>query len=91
MALKPPGSRSNLQLLLTLVWTGAMLTILIGGHVVIGYLLLSAMTDGGGMKAVQALTQLPAWTIWLWMVAAVALDGWIVWHARKQRRKDLER
>ncbi len=43
MALKPPGTRSNLQLVVTLAWTGVMLVGLIGGHVIIGWLILSAV------------------------------------------------
>lgn len=91
MALKPPGTRSNLQLVVTLAWTGVMLVGLIGGHVIIGWLILSAVFGGSGMKGVLALTHLPAWGVWLWILAAIALDGWIAWHIRQDRKKALER
>jgi hypothetical protein len=91
MALKPPGSRSNLQLLVTLAWTAAMLVGLIGGHVIIGWLILSPLIGGSGMKGVLGLTHLPAWGVWLWMLAALALDAWIVWHIRQERKEALRR
>jgi len=50
MALKQPGSRSNVQLLITGFWASAMLVVLLGGHIIAGYLILASLQDGEGMK-----------------------------------------
>jgi len=91
MAFKPPGSRSNISLLVTTFWAGLLLLILIGGHIIAGYLILAAFLDKEGMKAVTEFTGLSGWIIWLWMLAAFGLDGWIAYNIRQNRRKALER
>jgi len=91
MALKTPGSRSNIQLLVTGFWAGAMLLILLGGHIIAGYLILASLLDWNGMKNVTEFTGLHEWLIWVWILAAVGVDGWIFYNIREDRRKALER
>jgi len=91
MALKPPGSRSNVQLLITGFWASAMLLVLLGGHIIAGYLILASFQAGEGMKTVTEFTGLNEWMIWIWMLAGVGVDGWIVYNIREDRRKALER
>jgi len=91
MALKPPGSRSNIQLLITGFWAGAMLLILLGGHVIAGYLILASFFAGGDMNNVTEFTGLREWMIWIWILAGIGLDGWIFHNIRKDRKKVLER
>lgn len=91
MALKQPGSRSNIQLLITAFWAGAMLLILLGGHIIAGYLILASFFDGEGMKQVIEFTGLQEWLIWIWMLAGIGLDGWIFHNIRKDRKKALKR
>jgi len=91
MALKPPGSRSNIQLLITGFWASAMLLILLGGHIIAGYLILASFLDGDGMKNVTKFTGLHDWMIWVWILAGIGLDGWIFHNIRKDRKKALER
>jgi len=91
MALKRPGSRSNVQLLITAFWAGTMLLILLGGHIIAGYLILASFQDGECMKKVTEFTGLYEWLIWVWILAGVGLDGWIFHNIREDRKKALER
>jgi len=91
MALKRPGSRSNVQLLITAFWAGAMLLILLGGHIIAGYLVLASFQDGDGIKSVTEFTGLHEWLVWVWILAAIGVDGWIFYNIRKDRKKVLER
>ena len=91
MALKQPGSRSNIQLLITGFWAGGMLLILLGGHIIAAYLILASFFDWEGMKKVTEFTGLHGWLIWIWILAGIGLDGWIIYNIREDRRKALER
>jgi len=87
MALKSPGTRSNLQLLITTSWAAAMLLILLGGHIIAGYLALASFQDEDGMKKIIESTGLYEWVIQAWILAAIGLDAWIFHHIRKDRKK----
>jgi len=91
MRLKRPGTRSTFQLLVTSFWAGAMLLILLGGHIIAGYLILASFEGNKGMKILTDLSGLHAWTFWAWMLAAIGLDGWIFYNIREDRKKALER
>jgi hypothetical protein len=91
MAIKQPGTTSHIALLITLSWSLVMVLILIGGHLVLAFLAYSKITGGKGIEEVAAFTSLPTWTLWLSIVAALALDGWILYHQRKDRQKALKR
>ncbi len=91
MGLRPPGSRSNIELL---TYGSAMLLqlgLFIGGHAIIAYLLLHQLGIGQGMLAVTEATGLPEFAVWLLMLATLAMDGWIYHHKRLERKKALER
>lgn len=91
MAIKQPGTTSHISLLITLSWSLVMVVTLIGGHLVLAFLAYSKVTGGKGIEEVAAFTSLPTWALWISMVAALALDGWILYHQRKDRKKALER
>jgi len=91
MAIKQPGTTSNIQLLITLFWSLVMVVTLIGGHLVMAFLIYSKFTGGKGIEEVAEFTSLPTWALWLSIVAALALDGWILYHQRKDRLKAFKR
>ncbi len=91
MAIKQPGTTSHIALLVTLFWSLTMLVTLIGGHLVLAFLAYSKFTGGKGIEEVAEFTSLPTWTLWLSIVAALALDTWILYHQRKDRKKALKR
>ncbi len=91
MAIKQPGTTSSTQLITTLFWSLLMVIILIGGHLVLAFLIYSNFTGGKGIEEVAAFTSLPTWSLWLSIVAALALDGWILYHQRKDRKEALSR
>jgi hypothetical protein len=89
--LKRPGSRSNLTLLISATGTIFLLAVLLGGHIILAYLILANFTDAEGMKAVEAFTGLPPIVIWLWVIAGLGIDAWIAHNIRKERKKALQR
>ncbi len=91
MAIKRPGTTSNITFFITTFWALVMITTLVAGHLVLGFLIYSNITDGGGMKAISEFVSLPTWLLWLSIVAALALDGWILYHKRQERLKALKR
>jgi len=92
MALRPPGSRSNIDLVIFGALAMGQVLLLILGHVLIGYLLLGHLFSlGKGMPDVVEATGLPAWSLWLLIVATVAMDGWILQLKRQARKKALQR
>jgi len=91
MAIKQPGTASRTAFLTTMFWSLIMVVVLIGGHLVLAFLLYSDVTGGKGMEEVAEFTSLPTWSLWLSVVAAVALDGWILYHQRKDRKEALSR
>jgi len=91
MAIKQPGTTSTTALLTTLFWSLVMVIIMIGGHLVLAFMAYSKFTGGKGIEEVAAFTSLPTWSLWLSIVAAVAVDGWIIYHQRKERQRILKR
>ncbi len=91
MALRPPGSSSNVDFLIYGSIMVLQLIVFIGGHAVIGYLLLGQFGIGKGMPAVVEFTGLPGFALWLLMLATIAMDIWVVYHKRLERKKNLER
>jgi len=91
MAIKQPGTTSSTALLITLFWSLVMVVTLIGGHLVLAFLAYSKFTGGKGIEEVAEFTSLPIWVLWLSIVAALALDGWILYHQRKDRLKAFKR
>ncbi|MDT8377037.1 MAG: hypothetical protein RQ867_09940 [Mariprofundaceae bacterium] len=91
MAIKQPGTASQVTFLITAFWALVMVAVLVSGHLVLAFLAYSKFTGGKGIEEVAAFTSLPAWALWLSIVAALALDGWILYHQRKERQKALKR
>jgi hypothetical protein len=91
MAIKQPGTTSSTALLITLSWSLVMMVILIGGHLMAAFQAYSYFTGGKGIEEVAEFTELPTWALWLSIVAALAMDGWILYHQRKDRQKALKR
>ena len=91
MALQRPGSRSNISLLSSGTFSILLLVILIGGHVVLGYLVLSAILGDGGLKTIATHTDIPTWVLVLMVVGAILMDVWIFYSVRKARQRRLER
>lgn len=91
MALRRPGSASRITFLTTAFAALVMVVVLIGGHLVLGFLAYSKITGGAGMEEIAKFTGLPAWSLWLSIIAAIALDVWILYHQRQDRLKALRR
>jgi len=91
MALRPPGSRSNLELLIYGSLMLLQLAVFIGGHAIIGYLLLHNFDIGKGMPAVVKFTGLPAGLIWVFILLTIAMDLWVYYHHWVERKKALAR
>ncbi len=91
MAIRRPGSRSNMSLLSSGALSVFLLIILIGGHIVIAALVLSSIFGDGGLKAMSIDTDIPAWALVLIVAGAVIMDIWIVTSMRRARKRRLER
>lgn len=91
MALKRPGSQSNTLFIIGMFWALVMIAVLVAGHLVLGYLIYSTLTDGKGLETISELTSVPPWGLWLSMLGALALDGWILYHHFKARKEALRR
>jgi len=87
MALYQPGKRSNITFLTTSIFTIALLTIIIAGHLVIVFDLWFYFTKNTGMEEISAFTGLPETLLWLSVVAALMMDVWVVIHMRKGHQK----
>lgn len=72
-------------------WALAMIAVLVSGHLVMAFLLYAKVTGTAGMEEIAKFTSMPTWSLWLAMIAALALDGWIVYHQRKDHQKALKR
>jgi len=91
MALKRPGTTSNATFLVTAFWALAMIVVLVAGHLFLAFLLYANFTGSEGMAEIAKFTGLPTWSLWLSIVAAIALDGWILFHDRKTKKKAMKR
>jgi hypothetical protein len=91
MGLKRAGSTSNVTFFITAFWALLMIAVLVSGHLVLGFLAYAKITGSGGIDEIAKFTDMPTWTLWLSIVAALVLDGWIVFHDRKDRKKALKR
>ncbi|HKJ83061.1 MAG TPA: hypothetical protein VJ961_03455 [Mariprofundaceae bacterium] len=85
--MQKPGTRSNISLFITAVWTILFLTVLIGGHALLFLLLWHLGQNAGGMTALARATGLHDWLISLWIAAALVMDIWILYYMRKQGKK----
>ncbi len=68
-----------------------MIAVLVAGHLVMAFLLYAKVTESTGMEEIANFTGLPIWSLWLAMTGALALDGWIIYHQRLDRKKALKR
>jgi len=91
MALKRPGTASRLTFLTTTFWALVMIAVLVSGHLVMAFLLYAKVTGSTGMEEIAKFTSMPTWSLWLAMIGALALDGWILYHQRLDRKKALKR
>jgi len=91
MALRPPGSSSNVEFLAYGSLMVLQLAVFIGGHAIIGYLLLHKFGIGKGMPAVTEFTGLSTGLIWFFILLTIAMDAWVIYHNRMERKKALER
>jgi len=91
MALRPPGSRSNIDLVTYGALALVQVLLLISGHVLAGYIIMGHFGIGKGMADILEFTGLPEWSIWLTITATIAMDAWIIYLKREERRKALKR
>jgi len=87
MTLYRPGQRSNITFLTSSIFTIALLTIIIAGHLLIIFDLWFYFTKNTGMEEISAFTGLPEALLWLSVVAALIMDVWVVTHMRKGHQK----
>jgi len=88
---KQPGTTSRFSLIVSSVWIGLGLVVLLGGHAVLAYSLWAWTQDESGMQTIAELFSLPLWLLWLSLLGALAMDGWIVYSIREDRKKALRR
>jgi hypothetical protein len=91
MAIRRPGTSSNVSLLSSGAWSILLLIILIGGHVVLGWLVLSAIFGNGGLKTIATHTDIPDWVLVLLVLGAITMDAWIFHSVRQARKRRLQR
>ena len=91
MALKRPGTSSNITFFITSFWALVMIAVLVAGHLVLAFLLYAKVTGSSGMPDIAKFTGMPSWALWLAVVGALALDAWIFYHHRKDRKEALRR
>jgi len=91
MALKRPGTASRFTFLTTSFWALVMIAVLVAGHLVMAFLLYAKVTGNTGMEEIAKFTDIPIWSLWLAVVGALALDGWIIYHQRLDRKKTMKR
>jgi hypothetical protein len=92
MALRPPGSRSNITLLISSLWTIVSLLLLIGGHLVLALLLyVKFIQQSGGMEHIAKFTGLEPVYLWASIGIALALDVWIAVSSKREREKKIRR
>jgi len=92
MGLRPPGTRSNVTLLITGFWTVLSLMVLIGGHLALALLVyLKFFQEGSGMEHLAKFTGLDPLIIWGSIAAALALDVWIAISTKRDREKKIRR
>ncbi|MDX8389794.1 MAG: hypothetical protein R8M38_04805 [Mariprofundaceae bacterium] len=91
MARNMAGKASRKELFSTLAWSSTMLVVLIGGHLIIAWLIYANMVDEPGMEAIIELTSLPKWALWIVAIAAPIADVWIWNHGRMERKRNLAR
>ena len=91
MALRPPGSRSTAELLLSSAWTVVILLLFLGGNGALLAIAAGWFGLGGGLSMLAARTGWPAWAFVVLAVLGLAVDAWIVRHRRLERKRALER
>jgi|GEM_PF-2305829 len=91
MALRRPGSRSNASLLSSSALAIVLLTILIGGHVILAFLVVASVFGDGGLKTIAAHTDVPGWVLVLLVVGAIIMDVWIAYSMRQARNRKQQR
>jgi len=91
MALKRPGTASNLTFFITSFWALVMIVILVAGHLTLAFLAYAKFTGSSGMPDIAKFTGMPPWLLWLAVVGGLALDIWIIYHQRLDRKKALKR
>lgn len=84
---KQPGATSRLSLIVSSIWVGLGLVVLLGGHAVLAYSLWTWTQDESGMQTIAELFNLPPWFLWLCLLGALGMDGWIVYSIREDRKK----
>jgi len=87
MALYQPGKRSNITFLISSIFTIALLTIIIAGHLALIFAIWFYFNDGTGMEVISKFTGFPEALLWFSIVAAFMLDIWIVINMRKGHQK----
>ena len=91
MNYKSAGRSSSLQLLLSGSWSLFLLASLIGGHIILLFVVYGWLVDESGLGIVMKSTGLPAWFLVLWILSGLGMDGWITHNVRKDRKKAMER
>lgn len=91
MALRRPGMQSNASLLSSGAVAIVLLAILIGGHVILAYLIIASIFGDGGLKTIAAHTDVPAWVLVVLVVGAIIMDVWIAHSMRQARQRKKQR
>lgn len=87
MLRKQPGTTSRLALAISSIWIGLGLIILLGGHAILAYSLWAWTQDESGMEFIADLFGVPIWALWVCMLGALGMDGWVVYSIREERKK----
>lgn len=83
---KQPGTTSTTSLVVSAIAVGAAVVVMIGGHAILAYGAWAWFNDESGMETITELFGVPEWPLWLCMLAALAIDVWVVYSIREERR-----
>jgi len=71
MALKPPGSRSNLELIVYGALVLGQVALMVGGNLLLAWVVLGMFGMGGGLADAAEFTGLGRGWLWCWQCWAL--------------------
>lgn len=91
MTLRPPGTRSNLALLLSGAWTAFLVLAFVGGN---GALVAIVLQWAGITPALDRLVDETMWSVSTFQKLALlglAVDAWVGWHRHQESKRRMGR
>ena len=91
MAIRPPGSSSTFDMIMSSTWTILFILGLIAGHLVLVVWLYLHFSLHTGMEVFVDHTGLPAPLLWSSVAISVFLDLWIYIGGKREQEKKIGR